>query len=88
MAMLGLCDRCEKHGLTVRVWPGDPLHSGPKFSVSRICVACMSSCGVNRRQLNSRIRRDDHRDDVEAVGLGLLSPIAGEIVVAPAGQLC
>ena len=86
--MLQVCNRCEKFGLTVRVWSGDPLHTGPKSSVSRICVACMSLSGLTRRQLNSRIRRDDHRDDVEAISLGLLCPITGEIQVAPAGQLC
>jgi hypothetical protein len=47
----------------------------------------MSAAGLTRRQLNSRIRRDDHRDDVEAIGLGLLNPLTGEIVLAPSEVL-
>jgi hypothetical protein len=44
----------------------------------------MSAGGLTRRQLSSRIRRDDHRDDVEAAGLGVLDALTGKIVLARA----
>ncbi len=88
MAQLKVCSLCASLTMTVRVWPGDALHVGPhRRSVSRVCVGCMSAAGLTRRQLNSRIRRDDHRDDVEAIGLGLLNPLTGEIVLAPSEVL-
>ena len=84
MAQVQRCEKCGEWGLTLRVWPGDAAQAArPSSSVQRICVGCIERSGVTRRQLRSRIRRDDHRDDVEAISLGLLDAITGEIVVAP-----
>ncbi len=47
-------------------------------------MGCMSAAGLTRRQLNSRVRRDDHRDDIE--GRALVVDRRGRIVVEVASR--